>query len=173
MAGPMGGMTLRPQTRPHAGHTTTSIIHLLPSTPHRCVSAVQLVYLFQVLLIALVQAAVLRHKLPWTLWVAAAVMIGGASSERPGRAARVWRQPALLLFEPHSAHIPTPFPALPCPAVVLVPSMNQSTSGSLNSAEGWLGFGLAVMALSGGVAFLVLTQASGCRAAVWGLVAAR
>ncbi|KAI7835570.1 hypothetical protein COHA_010531 [Chlorella ohadii] len=42
-------------------------------------SIVQLVSLFQVVFIALVQAALLRHKLPWALWPAAALMIGSAA----------------------------------------------------------------------------------------------
>ena len=54
---------------------TSPCTHILPTT------AVQLVSLFQVVFIALVQAALLRHKLPWALWPAAALMIGGAASE--------------------------------------------------------------------------------------------
>lgn len=57
---------------------TSPCTHILPPT------AVQLVSLFQVVFIALVQAALLRHKLPWALWPAAALMIGGAASEWHG-----------------------------------------------------------------------------------------
>jgi len=40
---------------------------------------VQLVQLSQVFFIAIVQSLLLRHRLPWQLWLAAAVTLGGSA----------------------------------------------------------------------------------------------
>lgn len=57
---------------------TPTHIHLLPSR-HSSHPAVQLVNMFTVLGVALVQSVLLRHRLPLSIWPCSAVMLGGAA----------------------------------------------------------------------------------------------
>lgn len=50
-------------------------------------SVVQLINMFTVVGVALVQSLLLRHRLPWVIWPAMAVMLGGGEAWR-------WRRPA-------------------------------------------------------------------------------
>lgn len=55
----------------------------MPADPFRpspaVTSAVQLVQLSQVFFIAIVQSLLLCHRLPWQLWLAAGVTLGGSA----------------------------------------------------------------------------------------------
>lgn len=45
-------------------------------------SVVQLINMFTVVGVALVQSLLLRHRLPWVLWPSMAVMLGGGERRR-------------------------------------------------------------------------------------------
>ncbi|GAB4816325.1 hypothetical protein N2152v2_003371 [Parachlorella kessleri] len=91
----------------------------------------QLVIQFSVVCVALVQALLLRARLPLYTWPCAGAMVAGA-------------------------------------AMVIVPNLSQascssawnSTTGSLNTGRGWLGFGFALASLVSSVIYLVVIQAT-------------